>query len=519
MAHNFLTADPDQRFLLAPDVRDWLPSDHLAHFIAHTVEGFDLSAFVERYRADGRGGAAYHPARMVALVLYAYSVGDRSSRCIERRCREDVAYRVVSGNATPDHATVARFLATHEAALSGLFIAVLVLAAEAGLVRLATVALDGTKMEADAAMSANKDLAYYEELARRIIAEHKANDALEDEIYGDRSMNTVPPELMDPVKRKAAIDRVVARLKEEQARQAEARNDDETTTKADKKKVKPVPKGQQRLLANATDPDSRIMKSPRGFLQGYNAQAVVAETGVVVAVSVTDEGTDHAQLEPMVEAVNANLEAAGITEGIGTVLADAGYWSTANAALERGPQLLIATAKRGKVKRAVPPTLGSAEIPERLRPAVRRSVLDRAAAGEITMRQAADELGLSWQRTYALAQAYRERGEAALHLKRSPAGVRRRRAPTEASIARWAMEVKLTGDVGRALYARRAEIVEPIFGQVKHDRGFRRFRRRGKQACAAEWSLIHTTGNLLKVWKAKVAAGWAATFNLSFATA
>jgi transposase len=154
MAYNFRACDRDQAFLLPPDVRDWLPADHLAWFILDVVDQLELGSFLKAYRADGHGRAAYQPRMLLAVLLYAYCTGIRSSRQIERRCHEDLAFRILAGNSTPDHVTIARFRVRHEQALAGLLVASLKLCAAAGMVRLGLVALDGTKIEANAAAAA-----------------------------------------------------------------------------------------------------------------------------------------------------------------------------------------------------------------------------------------------------------------------------------------------------------------------------------------------------------------------------
>ena len=155
-AYNFLPCDRDQGFLLPPDVRDWLPADHLAWFVLDVVDQLDLGPFLKAYRADGHGRAAYQPKVLLAVLLYAYCTGVRSSRQIERRCHEDIAFRILATNTTPDHVTIARFRVRHEQALAGLLVQSLTLCAAAGMVRLGLVALDGTKIEANAAAAANR---------------------------------------------------------------------------------------------------------------------------------------------------------------------------------------------------------------------------------------------------------------------------------------------------------------------------------------------------------------------------
>jgi transposase len=182
MAQNFIDCDREQAFLLPPSLRDWLPEDHLAWFVIDTVGRLDLSAFYAAYRADGHGRAAYEPSMMVSLVLYAYSTDERSSRGIERRCRQDIAYRVITGNQVPDHATIARFIRRHQQLLAELFTSVLRLCARAGLVESGVVAVDGTKLTASASSDSNVD---YDRIAREIIAAAIATDEAEDEQHGD----------------------------------------------------------------------------------------------------------------------------------------------------------------------------------------------------------------------------------------------------------------------------------------------------------------------------------------------
>jgi transposase len=220
MGQRFISGDRDQALLLAPDVREWLPEDHLALFVIDAVEELDLAAFYGRYRQDGWGRPAYDPAVMVALVLYAYAVGVRSARAIERRCVEDVAFRVVAANLAPDHATIARFRAEHERALGELFSQVLRLCERAGLVRAGVIAVDSTKVAANASGLANMD---FERLAREVLEEAAAIDAAEDARYGDKRGDELPPELVDPSTRKRRLRELLEEIKAERAAEADAR--------------------------------------------------------------------------------------------------------------------------------------------------------------------------------------------------------------------------------------------------------------------------------------------------------
>jgi transposase len=214
VAQNFLPCDRDQELLLPPSLREWLPEDHLAWFVLDTVSELDLEAFYAAYRADGWGAAAHDPQMMVALLVSAYAIGLRSSRGIERRCRDDVAFRVITANQVPDHATIARFRQRHERAIEGLFGSVLELCAEAGLVKAGLVAIDGTKVQANASRFANRD---YEQIAREILEEAAEIDQTEDERYGEARGDELPPEFRTKHGRKGWLREAKRRLDERRA--------------------------------------------------------------------------------------------------------------------------------------------------------------------------------------------------------------------------------------------------------------------------------------------------------------
>src|SRR4051794_1765186 len=214
MPQNFLACDREQELLLPPSLREWLPDDHLAWFVIDAVAEMDLAASYASYRADGHGRAAHDPAMMVALLLYVYAIGERSSRRIERRCIEDVAARVICANQAPDHTTIARFRQRHEAALAALFGDVLGLCAEAGLVQVGVIAIDGTKVHANASERATRD---YEQLAREILAEADAVDREEDERFGERRGDELPEQLATGAGRAQWLAEAKRRLEERRA--------------------------------------------------------------------------------------------------------------------------------------------------------------------------------------------------------------------------------------------------------------------------------------------------------------
>ena len=444
MAQNFLPCDREQELLLPPSLREWLPEDHLAWFVLDAVEEIDLSAFYGAYREDGWGRAAFEPQMMVALVLYAYAVGERSSRQIERRCREDLAFRVLTANQIPDHATIARFRARHEQALAGTFTQVLALCAKAGLVSVGVVALDGSLLSGNASPGATRSYTSIREEVERMLAQAAEADAAEDERLGEARGDELPAELVDARSRRERLRRCKEELEQAQAEEEatyraklewraawEAEHGRRLTGR------KPTPPDAAALAGrriNTTDPDTRLMKRAGGrSVQGYNVQVVASPEQVIVAAQVTQSHNDSDQLAPMVVQAASVLREAGIQEPIGTVLADGGYWNSPAITEVRGQgiDVLIPTQDR---RRTAP----------------------------------------------------------------------RKLSPRQGDEAR-RIEAVLSKPEGQALYRRRQQIVEPVFAHTKFIRRSDRFLRRGLAACQAEWQLIATTHNLLKLWRAGLA--------------
>ena len=282
MAYNFVPCHRDQPFLMPPSLDEWLPKDHLARFVIAVVDTLDLSAFYARRRADGWGRAAYDPKMMVALLIYAYATGARSSRLIERRCVEDVAFRFISANEAPDHATIARFARDHEEDLAHLFHQVLRLAAEVGLLRVGLIALDSTRIKANASPGANRTEDWIRTEVQRIIAEARATDEEEDRRLEDPAPE-IPEDLTDPSTRLERLLAAKVRLEADQARRQAAYQAKVAAREEYKRRTGKGMRGRkpklpaERLkdrerskLANTTDPDSRTMGAANGgFVQGY----------------------------------------------------------------------------------------------------------------------------------------------------------------------------------------------------------------------------------------------------------
>jgi transposase len=437
MAQNFLGCDREQELLLPPSLREWLADDHLAWLVIDVVSEIDLGEFYGAYRADGHGRAAHDPAMMVALLLYSYAIGVRSSRAIERRCREDVPTRVICANQAPDHATIARFRVRHEDALAQTFTQVLALCARAGLVSVGVVALDGTAMAANASREATRTYPTIRDEVNRMLAEAAQIDAAEDAEHGDARGDELPGELADRRSRLARLRRCREELEAEQ-RQVEAAHDEHLRRRAQweaehgrklpgRKPAAPDPDGLAKRQINTTDPDSRAIVRAGKALQGYNAQAVATAGQIVVAADVTQQANDSGQLEPMITATLDELARAGIAQRPETVLADGGYWNS--------PQI-TALGRLGLT--VIVPTKSATRTKDRT----------------LSPRQ-----GPEAKRIDALLDTYE----------------------------------------GAALYRQRQHIIETVFARTKVLRGITRFQRRGLAACQAEWRLIATGHNLLKL--------------------
>jgi transposase len=479
MSINVREVERDQLWLMPPSVREWLPEDHLAWFVLDVVAELDLREFYASYRPDGRGGAVYDPALMLAVLFYAYAVGEHSSRRIEARLVEDVAFRVVAANQQPDHATVARFRARHQDHIADLFAQVLGLCIAEGLVAAGTVAIDGTKIEANASAWSNRTR---RQIADEILAEADRVDAEEDAKFGERRGGELPERWASPGDRRARLREALRQLDERGASDWESYQAERAAKeKAAGRKLpgrKPSAgsaKGKERQ-ANTTDPDSRMLRARNRFLQGYNGQAAVSEDQVIVAAELTNAANDSTMFTPMVDATEANLEQAGRPEAVGTYVADAGYWSVPNVTAPTDAEVLITP---------MPATNGITD-PDDPRITARNEVLDRLEAGEVTLAVAATEMGVSTTWARKLRDDRRQGGVDPARLRKD-------------------MLDRLASDHGKTLYAKRKITVEPVFGNIKANLRFRRFSRRGTTAALSEWRLICSIHNLRKLHSARLA--------------
>jgi transposase len=463
MSRIYLSYDPEQKLLLPPDLREWLPEGHLALFISDVVDELDLSGIVRHYeKGDGRGRPPYHPLMMVKLLVYGYCIGKVSSRKLEQATYEDVAFRVLACNQHPDHDSIANFRQLHLGELAGLFVQVLKMCERAGLVKLGHVAIDGSKLRANAskhkAMSYDRMCEKEEQLraeVERLLKEAAETDAAEDKRYGKGVRgDELPAELARRESRLRKIREAKASLEAEakeqakaaaaavEAKLAERKQREEETGKKTRGRVpqavnveeaKPEAKAQR----NFTDPESRIMKdgATGSFEQSYNGQiAVDSQAQIIVAATLTQAANDKQQLVPVLAEVKTNV--GRLPE---KVTADSGYFSTAAVTSEALSSVDLYVTPDGS-KKTEQVEEGCTESPS------------------------ATELDQDVQTR---------------------------------------MRDKLKSESGRTVYKQRKMIVEPVFGQIKEVRGFRRFSFRGLHKNEAEWSLICLTHNLLKLFRGK----------------
>ena len=454
----------DQPLFLPPTVQDFVAEDHLARFVLRLVrDDVDLGEITGTYGSE-RGQPPFDPTMMTALLLYSYTQGIYASRRIAKACRERVDFMSIVALDAPDFRTISDFRKRHLKALSALFVQVLQLCEQAGLVKLGHVALDGTKIKANAskhkAMSYERMEARAAELEAEVakwLAAAAAADAAEDKLHGyDKTGEEMPAWVADKQKRAEVIRAAKAELEAEAKAAAEAKAkaeaEAEEKRRAEGRKkpgppaAPPAPEPDPKAQKNFTDPESRIMKSKDGFVQAYNAQAAVdGQAQIIVAQDVTQQATDKQQLVAMTDAVEANLGAKPAQ-----LSADSGYCSEANlAALEaRGIDAYVAT---GRAKHAVD-----------------------GATQEVNAGAASE-----------------------------PAGAMSSAEPAVPPTRVEAMRAKLKGGGHDSPYRLRKQLPEPVFGQIKQARGFRQFLLRGIEKVSAEWGMACTAHNLLKLFQ-----GW-----------
>lgn len=444
MSRKFREWQPDAGWLFPPSPRDWLPEEHLVYFLLDVTGQVDISPIVDDYGGENGGQPPFHPRMMLTLLLYSYSVGVFSSRKIMQRCVTDAAFRVIVGEDIPDFRRVAEYRARHLKHLQALFLEVLILCREAGLLKVGRLALDGTKIKANAsrhkAMSYDRMGPEAERLQQEIdalLARADSADAADDEQFGDLADDDIPDELKRRETRLAKIIEAKASL-EEAARQkardhVEQMEAEGRTHRTNPDEAVPDPKAQR----NFTDPESKIMlTSNKGFDQCGNAQAVANEQQIIIAADVTDQANDVRQTIPMTEQAITNLDATSVKENIQAFTADTGYFSEDNMlAVDANERIDAAYIATGRQKH-------NEETPS------------------------------------------------------SPVG-----RPPKNLTAKERMARRNRTQKGKEEYARRKAIIEPVFGQIKACLGFRKFLLRGLEQMKGEWKLVCLVHNLLKLFR------------------
>jgi transposase len=466
MSKRFRVCSLDQEFLLPPSLQDWLPENHLARFIADVMNELDLSSIYAEYeRKDGRGLSAYHPLLMTRLLLYGYCIGTTSSRKLEQATHDNVAFRYLSADQHPDHDTLAAFRQEHLEALAGLFVQALRLCQKAGLVKLGNVAIDGSKIKANA--STRRSVGYekisereqhWRSEVERLLNQAQQTDQEEDQRFGaGQPADPLPDDLANAQKRLQRLQHAKRELEQEAKEQLQAAINDlpqrkagrpskaEQASQTGKSRQQRDKETKRRIRAeknaaapsrqyNFVDADSRVMKDngQKAFVQGYNVQiAVDSHAQIIVAAEITQQTTDRQQLVPLVKSIRSTTQATPQA-----IVADAGYWDTTSLLDPslQGIQVLVTPDSSPQ-----PP---GAPLPPRA-----------------------------------------PRNEEALRMREA-----------------------LASQEGKARYALRKSTAEPVFGQIKEARGIRRFRLRSIFKVTSEWKLICATHNLLKLYRFRAAA-------------
>jgi transposase len=511
MGARFIGGDREQLFLMPPLVTDWVPEDHLVWTVLEAVGELDLSAVYADYRQDGHGRPAYEPSMMVALLLYAYARGNRSSRGIERACVEDVAYRVVTGNLAPDHSTIAEFRCRHERPLGEVFSGVLGLCARAGLVSVGVVAVDGTKMAANASSDANR---VFGQIAREILAEAAEIDRREDELYGAERGDELPEQLRTREGRRKALREAKERLERESNRPREepAADDASVTVELDPREFVTRPQGRRawvregrRALEAQREGEGRPIAKDRIDRLFEACRRLEEELDVEHA----SHGAYDAWRARGIAADGSRRMAPGMVKPHEPVLVPTGLINTTDhdsrpmrthgyAPLQGYNAQLAVTDQQVAV--AAELTTDSPDFGH-LEPMVRATRRELGALDLGAPEVVVADAGYWHQRQIEAVVS-----DGIQVLVAPDSSLRNGARPGWTGGLYDFMRRVLATPAGRALYRQRQATIEPVFGQLKFNRQIRRFQRRGRAACRSEWRLIAATHNLLKLHHHRLAA-------------
>jgi len=514
MPQNFIEGAREQGFLLPPDVREWLPVDHLAWFVIDAVGEMDLSAFYAAYRRDGHGRAAYEPSVMVALLLYAFATRVRSSRAIERHCRQDVAYRVITGNLVPDHATVARFICRHERALAGLFAEVLKLCDRAGLVKPGVVSIDGTRIAGNASPEVNHT---FEQLAGEILAEVRATDEAEDDEFGEARGDELPEQLRSVEGRREFFRRARRELQreDEDGELTEPEAAEEVPLELDADEI--VGRGRQGrdawLREGKRQLERRRWEHPDSISRSRGERLLLAGERLESDLDLERRANDAYEhyratardrlgrrvagrpgqyRPPEVPAGKVNVtdpDSRPIPIGFGFVQ---GY--NAQAAVNEQQIVLAAEITNNSTDFSQLDPMVTATLDE----------LERAGIDQLPEAVAAD--AGYWNEQHMDEVVTNKHIPVLVAPDKGTRGTPKRWLTS--GRASW-MRTVLATEHGHERYRKRKQTVEPLFGNTKHNSGFYRFHRRGRTKVRLEWRLLMMTHNLTKVHRHQLAAAGA----------
>jgi transposase len=511
MGARFIGADRDQVFLMPPSVRDWVPEGHLVWTVLDAVGELDLSPFFVAYRVDGHGRPAYEPSMMVALLLYAYARGNRSARGIERACVEDVAYRVVAGNLVPDHSTIAEFRCRHERALGEVFSGVLGLCARAGLVSVGVVAIDGTKMSANASINANRD---FGQIAREILEEAAEIDRREDELYGRERGDELPQHLRTREGRREALREAKERLERERGQAAGPSEDDgdPVAVDLDPQRFVTRPQGRRAWVREGRRAlDAQREREARPI--AHDRTDRLFEACRRLEEELAFEHASHQAYEAWrargIAADGSRRMASGMVKPHESALAPSGLVNTTDhdsrvVRTHGQPPLQGYNAQMAvndqQVVLAAEVTTESPDFGH-LEPMVRATQRELRTVGLGDPDVVVADAGYWHQR-----QMEQIVSDGMSVLVAPDAGLRKDARPGWTGGLYAFMRRVLASPEGRALYRQRQITIEPVFGQIKFNRAIKRFQRRGRAACRSESRLIATTHNILKLHNQHLAA-------------
>ncbi len=514
MPQNFIESGREQGFLLLPDVRDWLPADHLAWFVIDAVARMDLAAFYGAYRADGHGRAAYEPSMMgVTLVLYALATDVRSSRAIECHCRQDVACRVITGNVVPDHATIARFVVRHERALAGLFSEVLRLCDQAGLVKPELVAIDGTRMAGNASQEASRD---FGEIARELVASHVAGDEAEDRRHREARGDELPEQLRSPGGRREFFREVRQKQRGEAGSEVSGEAEPEASGpeyEFDPEQIIARSQGRKGWLRDAERQlEQHRWENPDGISRSRSERLLLAAGRLEANLGAERAGNEAFEQHRVDGRDGQGRRLAGtptpfeppvIPAGkVNVTDPDSGRLKTridfvqgfnAQAVVDEGQIVLAAEITNSTVDWSQLDPMVTATLAELARARSTGRLEVALADTQYWNEQHMDEV-IANKHVQVLIPPDRKNGK--------------QRKKWTGGRYSW-MRYVLSSQPGENLYRKRKQMIEPVFGHTRLNRGVTRFLRRGRTAVRAEWRLLMMTHNLTKLHRHQVATGGA----------